>query len=108
MYKIDQSTSTVLFDKNLTHSNVAILEKSKEQLINELKLINKDSLAFDFSKCVSLDTSGFAYILTLLRLIDDDKDLSRKRVKLKSAQRIQVYATLYDLNEFFEKFFTSN
>lgn len=105
MYTINQSTHTVFFDDKLTHVNVAALDKNREQFIQELKNLKGDTIYLDFSKCSSLDTSGFAYLLAVLRLIEESKDFTNTQVKLESAQRIKVYATLYDLNDFFTKFF---
>ncbi|RIY31248.1 hypothetical protein CKF54_07085 [Psittacicella hinzii] len=105
MYTIDLQEGVVTFNNDLTHSTVATLEKNVDQIINELKSVKTATVSFDFSKCESVDTSGFALILVLLRKVEDDKALKTKEVHLQAAERIKVFASLYDLTEFLNKYF---
>lgn len=101
MYQLSAATNCLSFTKSLTHQQVPVLEKQERKLILELKQLEKKILTFDFSACDVIDTAGFAYIVSILRLMQQDSLLKEFTINFIHDEKLKVYSQLYDLEDFF-------
>ncbi|MFC6277405.1 hypothetical protein [Psittacicella hinzii] len=105
MYQFLAKEQTLVLGQDLGHAQVAQLEKDLPKLKAELKTLTGDNLKLDFTCCKNLDTSGFAFLLILLRYIQQDNQLKTKQVQILGAEKIKVYSTLYDLEGYLAPYF---